>query len=324
MSDPRAPTAGNAEGNPVCPSADSAGKVLICVRPTCSELGEKMGSGLDNPYDDFRRKVAEIVSAGRGALITDHNREFICAFESAAAAFKCTQSIQRAIAESQRRQWLGARIGCFGTNADDGSDAWQEAVQCSQNLANRATPGQTIACTSTLAGLDEVLLGETLPLDASDWACDRTGVGLPLCIIRWQEEVPTRIANPVRRDNIITRAQRLRLRWRGEKLVLDKDSAALTIGRSSEADISIESQYASRVHARLRHINAAFILTDCSTNGTYVKIDEDAEVYLHDDDLILRGEGCISLGRRSTAARGKLVFFKTEQAGSTSAARSRP
>jgi adenylate cyclase len=306
MSDPRVPTAGNAEGPQACPSAGDAGKVLICVRPTCSELGEKMGSGLDNPYDDFRRRVAEIVSASRGTLIADHHRELICAFETAAAAFKCTQSIQRAVAESQRRQWLGARIGCFGTHADDRSDAWQYAVQCSQDLANRATPGQTIACTSTLAGLDEVLLGETLPLDASDWACDRTGVGLPLCLIRWQEEVPTRIANPVRRDNLITRAQRLHLRWRGEKLVLNKHSAALTIGRRSEADI-----------------NAAFILTDCSTNGTYVKIDDDAEVYLHDDELILRGEGCISLGRRTTAARGKLVFFRTEQAG-PSATRSRP
>ncbi|MGB5200542.1 MAG: FHA domain-containing protein [Sedimenticolaceae bacterium] len=323
MSDPRAPTVENAEGRQACPSAGSAGKVLICVRPTCSELGEKMGSGLDDPYEDFRRKVAEIVSAGRGALIADQHRELVCAFESAAAAFKCTQSIQRAVAESERRQWLGARIGCFGTYADDRSDAWQYAVQCSQNLANRATPGQTIACTSTLAGLDEVLLGETLPLDASDWACDRTGVGLPLCLIRWQEEVPTRIANPVRRDNIITRAQQLRLRWRGEKLVLDKDSAALTIGRSSEADITIESEYASRIHAGLRHVNAAFILTDCSTNGTYVKIDDDAEVYLHDDELILRGEGCISLGRRTAAARGKLVFFKTEQAG-PSTTRSRP
>ena len=323
MSDPRAPAVENAEGSRACLSAGSEGKVLICVRPTCSELGEKMGSGLDDPYDDFRRKVADVVSAGRGALIADHNRELIFAFESAAAAFKCTQSIQRAVAESQRRQWLGARIGCFGTYADDGSDAWRYAVQCSQNLANRATPGQTIACTSTLAGLDEVLLGETQPLDASDWACDRTGVGLPLCLVRWQEEVPTRIANPVRRDNIITQAQRLRLRWRGEKLVLDKNSAGLTIGRSSGADITIESQYASRVHASLRHLNAAFILTDCSTNGTYVKIDDDAEVYLHDDELILRGEGCISLGRRTSAARGKLVFFKTEQAGS-SAARSRP
>jgi hypothetical protein len=323
MSDRGAPTWENAEGEQACPSPGGAGKVLICVRATCSELGEKMGSGLDNPYDDFRRKVAEIVAAGPGALIVDRDHELICAFESAAAAFRCTQSIQRAVAESQRRQWLGARIGCFGTRADDRSDAWQYAVQCSQDLANRATPGQTIACTGTLAGLDEVLLSETLALDASDWACDRTGVGLPLCLIKWQDEVPTRIANPVRRDNIITRAQRLRLRWRGEKLTLDKDSPALTIGRSSEADITIESQYASRVHAGLRHLNAAFILTDCSTNGTYVTIDDDAEVYLHDDELTLRGEGCISLGRRTTAARGKLVFFKTEQAG-PSATQSRP
>ena len=100
MSDPGVPTSENAEGGQACPSPGGAGKVLICVRATCSELGEKMGNGLDNPYDDFRRKVAEIVAAGPGALIVDRNHELICAFESAAAAFRCTQSIQRAVAES--------------------------------------------------------------------------------------------------------------------------------------------------------------------------------------------------------------------------------
>lgn len=323
MSEPQQPAAKSAAAGQARVSPGDAAKVLICVRPTCSELGEKIGSGLDDPYDDFRHQVAEIVAACRGTLVMDDDRELVCAFDSAATAFRCTQSIQRAVAESERRQWLGTRIGCFGTCGDDGPDAWQHAVQCSRDLANRATPGQTIACTSTLTGLDEGLLCETLPLDASDWACDRTGVGLPLCVIRWQEDVPTRMANRVRKDNVITRAERLRLCWRGETLVLGKDSAALTIGRSSQADITIESQFASRVHAGLRYLNTGFVLTDCSTNGTYVKIDDDAEVYLHDDELILRGEGCISLGRRSATAKGKVVFFKAEQAG-PSATTSRP
>lgn len=315
MNDTRQPAADSAGAGQARP-AEPAETVLLYVRPTCSELGDKLGTGLDDPYRDFRATVDRIVATAHGSLLDDDGRDFLCRFDSAAAAFRCSQAIQRAVAESGREQWLGVRIGCSGMRRDDDRPAaWQDAVWCTQDLANRAMPGQTIACTATLTGLDAALLGDTLPLDASEWACDRTGIGLPLCLIRWQEEVPTRLAHPVRHDNIVTRVERLSLRWRGESLVLDEHSAAVTIGRSSEADITIESQYASRIHAGLSYLNAGFVLTDRSTNGTYVKIDDDAEVYLHDDELILRGEGCISLGRRNAAAKGKVVFFKAEQAG---------
>jgi len=150
-------------------------------------------------------------------------------------------------------------------------------------------------------------------LDACDWASDRTGIGIPLCLVTWQDDVQTRIANPVLKDNAITRVERLRLRWRGEHLELDQYCHGVTIGRSARADITIESEYASRIHAELCHQDTCFVLRDTSTNGTYVKTDE-AEVYLHDDQLILRGEGSISLGRRNSSAKGRVVFFTAEPA----------
>lgn len=320
MTEPRRPPAEAPAGAQQRPSDGSHEAVVICVRPTCSELGEKLGTGLDDPFEDFCRSISGLVTTANGSLVGDGERELVCVFDSAATALRCTQSIQRMVAESDRQQWLGARIGCFGAaQTDPSSNAWQYALQCSRELANRAQPGQTIACASTLNGLDSALVDETLPLDADDWACDRTGIGMPLCLIRWQDDVPTRLANPVKRENIITRALRLHLRWREENLILEEQSPAVTIGRSSQADITIESQYASRVHADLKHFSAGFVLTDRSTNGTYVRIEDEAEVYLHEDELILRGEGCISLGRRPSAAKGKVVFFKTERARSADA-----
>jgi hypothetical protein len=64
-------------------------------------------------------------------------------------------------------------------------------------------------------------------------------------------------------------------------------------------------------HARTR---AAFeqtndVLHDQSTNGTYVRIDEDAETFLHSEKIVLRGHGVISLGRTIQHSAAHLIYF---------------
>ena len=84
----------------------------------------------------------------------------------------------------------------------------------------------------------------------------------------------------------------------------------LTIGRGDRSDIQIESELVSRIHARLGFQQTNFVLTDQSTNGTFVQIDEDEEVYLHHEQIVLRGRGVIGLGRHIRAGKGKLIYFK--------------
>ena len=100
------------------------------------------------------------------------------------------------------------------------------------------------------------------------------------------------------------------LRWRDNTMTLLPESPSLTIGRGDQSDIQIESELASRNHARLGFQQTNFILTDQSTNGTFVQIDNDDEVYLHHEQIVLRGRGVISLGRHIRAGKGKLIYFK--------------
>ncbi len=312
MSSGPAQPAGNTSG--VDPVSDIS-VVCVCVRTTCSDFGGKIDSGLENPVTDLRAAIAAIVTAWGGRTVSDDDREIVCRFDTAANALQCTQSIQRAIAASDRPQWIGARIGCCETSESGAIDEHlRSIVQCARRLAERAAPGQTIASARIVPGLSATLRQAIQPLDAGDWASDRTGIGVPMCLVVWQDDVSTRISNPVLNDAAaVTRVERLRLRWRGETLTLDADSEAVTIGRSQNANITIESEYASRIHADVTYRDASFVLTDHSTNGTYVKTDE-VEIYLHDDRHILRGEGAISLGRRGATAKGKVVFFQAESA----------
>jgi predicted component of type VI protein secretion system len=64
---------------------------------------------------------------------------------------------------------------------------------------------------------------------------------------------------------------------------------------------------ASREHARIECRRGKFILTDMSTNGTYVQTPEGPS-YLRREDLVLSGEGRIALGRELSEATEYVVF----------------
>ena len=76
-------------------------------------------------------------------------------------------------------------------------------------------------------------------------------------------------------------------------IALPAESA--TIGRSPDCDWVIASTHASRVHCRIDCNRGKFILTDNSSNGTYVTR-SDVELYFHQEQVPLLGEGLISLG----------------------------
>jgi len=123
------------------------------------------------------------------------------------------------------------------------------------------------------------------------------------------EETITRIAIPTQyQERPTTRS--LNLRWRDNSMTLVPESPSVSIGRGDQSDIQIKSELASRNHASLCFQQTNFILADQSTNGTFVQIDDDEEVYLHHEQIVLRSTGIISLGRRIRSGRGKLIYFK--------------
>ncbi len=81
-----------------------------------------------------------------------------------------------------------------------------------------------------------------------------------------------------------------------ETVELTHQQGSLTIGRVQPADICIDSPQVSRNHAKLvlRHRKA--VLTDQSTNGTFVVNEGGDELYVHREEITLANRGVISLG----------------------------
>jgi class 3 adenylate cyclase len=86
--------------------------------------------------------------------------------------------------------------------------------------------------------------------------------------------------------------------------------AARVMGRSQECQLAVESDFASRRHAVIESRRDHFVLTDQSTNGTYLITRDGEQVYLKRESARLIGSGTISLGVRPQEEGGNnLIRF---------------
>lgn len=292
-----------------CPSE----RFFVAARVSCSSRAEEIGEDADDPaVAGLRDPIAGLAAQFGGRVIVNFGQEVVCVFTELLTAVDATKSMHKRIVNRPSGGGAYLRLGLFEP-ADDTlrEDTWAAAIAKTRQLARLALAGHILACVREVDLIDRASRCEEHEVDLGDWYED-DGLGrAPAQRILWQDESPTRLAIGGSGAVPATRVERLLLRWRDKKLVLDKNSRSVTIGRHGSSDVAIDSDFASRNHARLEYVHSCFVLADCSTNGTFVKMDEN-EFYLHDDELILRGKGSISLGRGPSSSRGKLIYFTTE------------
>jgi pSer/pThr/pTyr-binding forkhead associated (FHA) protein len=122
----------------------------------------------------------------------------------------------------------------------------------------------------------------------------------------WQSEDVTRMATGLLKSH--DKPGQLVLNHNGRELRLDQDMPPMILGRGKKADMIVNDSMASREHARIECRRGKFILTDMSTNGTYVLTSEGPS-YLRREDIVLTGEGKITLGRDLSEATEVVDFF---------------
>jgi len=105
----------------------------------------------------------------------------------------------------------------------------------------------------------------------------------------------------------------LQLIYRANIFVVNGNRPTLQLGRDDNNDIVVVSLFASRLHARVEAREGHFVLTDLSSNGTFVLMDahsddhsdaQSFEIRLRQEEVVLSGRGWLGLGR-SAATHGE-------------------
>jgi len=255
--------------------------------------------------------MTEQVHKHTGAVIKTIGDEIMCTFPSADQAIEASMAMQEGVAEDlpvrnpATPPTFTIRVGLhFGNCILEAGDVYGDAVNVAARMAGVAKGGQIITTQDTAAALSPVLRSTTRHLDRVPIRGKSEEVDIFEVI--WQADDVTRMATGLL-SNSASRRAHLRLVYHDESLDLDQDMTVVILGRGKKADMVINDSMASREHARIECRRGKFILTDMSTNGTYV-LTQEGPSYLRREDIVLTGQGKIALGRDIAEATEVVTF----------------
>jgi len=103
--------------------------------------------------------------------------------------------------------------------------------------------------------------------------------------------------------------QKLKLKYKGLEVVRRREKDAVIIGRDPSSGLVVDDDQVSRHHCSIERRHDKFVITDTSSNGTYVTIQGEPEVMLNREDLTLSKRGWICFGQPKVAAKETVEFI---------------
>ena len=270
-------------------------------------LGDQVGREL---VSDCLTLMMEQVHRFNGTVIKTIGDELMCTFPTAREAVEAAMAMQEGVTEDlpQRNPHtpdsLMIRVGLhFGPAILEHDDVFGDAVNVASRMADLAKGSQIITTAESAEGLPPFLKASTRHLDRI--TVKGKSEELDIFEVIWQAEDVTRMATGLLKSEV--QSARLRLEYNSRSAELFQDSMPFVLGRGKKADMVIRDTMASREHARIECRRGKFVLTDMSTNGTYVQT-PDGPSYLRREDIVLTGRGRIALGRNLNEATEVVAF----------------
>jgi adenylate cyclase len=269
---------------------------------------------------EARRIIAAVLDAlskvcvsHGGKVIKTIGDEIMCTLPSAMAGVLAACDMQKRVAHDMVfvRDNLGIRIGLhYGDTLVEENDVYGDAVNTAARMASLAKREQIVTTASTLKGLTHAgtlrsrslgrarVSGKLLPIEIVD--------------VIWQEDTSniTTVQRAIRIDDGGTTNVKLTLRYRGQVMELNENSQPFTMGRDAGNSLVIDAEWVSRTHALIEFKKGYFVISDRSTNASYVKLGDDDELRLHRDEVHLRKNGAISLGQAIGLNQQDVVYFQ--------------
>jgi pSer/pThr/pTyr-binding forkhead associated (FHA) protein len=91
------------------------------------------------------------------------------------------------------------------------------------------------------------------------------------------------------------------IEWNDQQWRLRGGDVELAFGSQDDQDIVVRRAYASREHAHIRLDGGTYVFIDHSTNGSFVRSEDQQVTFVHRDSMRLWGRGLISFGEPPSA-----------------------
>ncbi|OED41853.1 hypothetical protein AB833_08420 [Chromatiales bacterium (ex Bugula neritina AB1)] len=252
------------------------------------------------------------VEEAGGELLRTVGDAVLASFDSCDSACVAAKNMHKAFSSNP----LDVRIGFhWGDAISDQGDVYGNAVNIAARVSGLANTGEIMVTKEVVDRLSEPNRADSHLLDK----ISVKGVDEPLEIHRLQWQDPDAdhatmvFTKPFTHDVGKVRHFNLALSYGNQQVSLSSDGDSCAIGRGEDSDLVTAHDAASRIHATIERKQSKFVLTDRSTNGTYVSKNGQPAVFIHRDSYNLDGSGVIAIGFMPDNATGKthgLVKFK--------------
>lgn len=261
--------------------------------------------------------LISITEQNGGKLVKTIGDEILVYFTDVDEAIIAAREIQLTAEDDDSADMVGVsiRIGMqYGSAILEQNDIFGDTVNVASRVASMATARQ-ILCTKEVAFLvtRPELVNKLRPFD--HLRVKGRQEFLDIYMFGWEaEDDITNMANassftnPSRQDQV----QTLKLTYQGKKETLTHATTSFILGRGQDCEMIVSGDLISRYHSKIEYRRGKFIITDQSTNGTFVKTQEGQEIFLRREELTLFGAGYISLGKTVVTEGDNLVYFMCE------------
>ncbi len=259
--------------------------------------------------------MGQMIVKNQGRVVETIGDEIMCSFNHPDSALHAACAIQEAIHEGISVP-LSIRIGFHnGPTSLDNGHPFGDTVNVAARMVALAKAGQIMISQHTHITLSQknrqrtrhfnrvFIKGKQSPFDVHE--------------IMWDEDDRTKQLSQARsvsydRQPVST----IHLTYNDQELVVSKFKGDITLGRGETCKLVIPSEAASRSHAIITYKIGKMVLTDQSTNGTYIRTrpgnrsQDSQELFIHHEEWTMASSGFMSLGQPIEDDSPFLVYFR--------------
>lgn len=242
------------------------------------------------------QKLEAVVSTEGGRVVKTIGDEVMAVFPTATAAALAASSMMR---EAEKGvpdvdAKIELRVGFhFGPVLEIEGDLFGDTVNTAARLVKLAKPGQIMTSSAVEECLTPYLKESVRRL--ADFSLKGKDKEFAVYELIWREpeNATVLMGGKAMPKNV---GNQLQVQHNGAELSLDAVNPSLRIGRNADNDVVVDDPRASRQHARIELRRDKFILVDESSNGTYVMLEGQEELFLRREEVVLQGRGRIGIG----------------------------
>lgn len=258
--------------------------------------------------------ITGVLPRYEGELVKTLGDEVMCSFREPDQAVLAAAEMQRQVSGIRPAgRAIAIHAGLHhGPVLVEGSDVFGDTVNAASHLCAAAGAGQILAAEPTLSYMSDATRALTRPLFFA--VLKGSSAESAVHQVVWQQDASAITDVNLRRHNLIPPDVGSVIVSRGRlECRLDPHHPKVSLGRDAACDIPVADGFASRKHALIVLRRTQSYLVDLSTNGTYVRRPNGEVAHVFRSELLLDGEGEISLGRAFDQAEVQAIRFRRDR-----------